>query len=230
MCGRLVIHFSPEELYKILGITMEQTIDARYNIAYGEHVIVALNENGVRKAEMMEWGLTPSWVKPPIKELNLFHARAETITEKPSFREAVKNRRCVIPISSFYDWEEKGTYKQPWNMSLPDESVMVVAGVWDEWKNPITGTVKRGWAMVTVEPNEEIERIHDRMPVVLQKEQIDIWLDSDTTLEDALSVLQTYHGDMKLIPVSREVNSVRSEGEHLIAPITDDNKEMSLFD
>lgn len=230
MCGRLAIHFTAEDLLHYFGIIPDFDLSPRYNIAYGEKIPVLLHNAGKLQGDMMEWGLIPAWAKAPTHQKIQYHARSETLAEKPAFRESFRTRRCVVPISSFYEWENKDSYKQPWNISIPDKSVMMVAAIWDEWKNPKNGKVKRGIAMVTVNPNETLATIHHRMPVVLTKEQMEIWLNPETTIEEALHSLQTYSGEMAVFPVTTELNSVRSEGKHLINKIDIPLPTISLFD
>lgn len=230
MCGRLAIHYTSEQLSTLFGIIIEEDIIARYNIGYSEQVPVIVHDGLSKSFAVMEWGLIPSWSNKVNNEKKLTHARSETILEKPSFRESVRKRRCIIPASSFFDWENKGTHKQPWNISVPEQSVLYIAGIWDRWSHPVSGNVRHTVAVITVNPNEELTFIHDRMPVLLKKEEMERWLNPETLLDDALDMLRTYTGTMKLIPVSRDVNSVKNDGEHLIKQIDVSAPKISLFD
>ena len=166
----------------------------------------------------------PAWWSKPLKELRAatFNARIETVAEKPFFRDAFKRRRCLIPLSGYYEWEYRDGPKkppQPWYFTPADGSrVLTTAGLWDEWRNKETGETIRSCTMIIAEPNKFVAEVHDRMPVLLAPEQFDAWLDGSAGKE----VLVPAPEDMlQKRPVSKRVNSSRAPKEDatLIDPV-----------
>lgn len=159
----------------------------------------------------MRWGLVPAWWKKPLKEMKMatFNARAETVTEKPMFRSAFKNR-CIISASGYYEWKTIDGEKQPYYFTAKQEPILSIAGVWHEWTNLEDGISLRSCAMLTTSPNMFAQDYHDRMPVLLRSDQIDRWLSRESGKEVLVpareEMLQTW-------PVSRRVNSSRAQDD-----------------
>jgi putative SOS response-associated peptidase YedK len=164
-------------------------------------------------------GLVPGWWKKSLKDLPAtFNARAETVAEKPMFRDAFQRRRCLIPISGYFEWVMAPDGKQPFYFTRADAAPITVAGLWDEWTNPETGAPLRSCTMIITGANDFTRKVHDRMPVILEPESFAPWLSGNTGTEflrpAANDVLQTW-------PVSRRVNSSRAPGDDptLIDPV-----------
>ena len=158
----------------------------------------------------MRWGLVPSWWSKPLKELKLatFNARAETVAEKPFFREAFKRNRCLIPVSGYYEWQDMPDGKQPWYFIARDGSpALTIAGLWDEWHDKANGETLKSCTMIITKPNDFVAEVHDRMPVLLGEKDFEPWLSGEVGLEllrpAANYLLQRW-------PVSRRVNSSRA--------------------
>ncbi len=169
-----------------------------------------------------KWGLVPSWSKEAPTSKGLINARAETITEKPSFREAFKSRRCIIPASGFYEWQKKGTgAKQPFYFYLKEKDVFGFAGLWEEWLNKLTGELLETCTIITTEANEVLKPVHDRMPVILKPENYDEWLDAKLKDTSRLQeLLKPYPAkEMSSHAVSRSVNIPDSDSAELIVPL-----------
>ncbi len=163
-----------------------------------------------RSLEELRWGLIPPWAKDASEGMRAFNARAEGIAAKPTFRKAVRERRCLLPASAYFEWQNIGEAvpvaskksaqrKQPWRFTVGNETepeLFAFAGIWDVWKNPANGEWLRSAAMITCEPNTLAEGIHNRMPVILPREAEGIWLDPKTPLPDALGLLAPYTGEM----------------------------------
>ena len=144
--------------------------------------------DGNRDFVRMRWGLVPSWWPKPLKELKAatFNARAETVADKPFFRDAFRRTRCLIPASGYYEWQNTATGKQPWYFTRADGEPMTFAGLWDEWKDKATGEVLKSCTMLITEPNDFVAEVHDRMPVVLESKDFASWLN-----DGGLNVAQT---------------------------------------
>ncbi|MBJ6726416.1 SOS response-associated peptidase [Geomesophilobacter sediminis] len=212
MCGRFTIILPPEVLAEIFGLPELPRIEARYNIAPTQEVVVIRqNAEGLRQLVTMKWGLIPSWAKDPHIGNKLINARCESVHEKPAFRQAICTRRCVIPASGFYDWTHTDK-KIPFYVSMADGSPMAFAGIWDSWKAP-DGSRLESFTILTTNANSLIAPIHDRMPVILHPAEFDLWLDRDITEPEKLTRLyQPYPSDLlRAWPVSSLVNSPRNE-------------------
>ena len=221
MCTRYVLlqqHL--RALLERLGIDVAAGFGSKYNIAPGSFIPAVRQPARAAKAELTElrWGLIPSWAKDDTGS-PLVNARAETLASKPSFRDALRARRCILPASGFYEWEHRGRAKQPWLFRRRDEQPFGLAGLWESWRAP-DGRVLETCAVITNEPNELMRPIHDRMPVMLTPEQFAPWLDPRITQPDDLaSLLHPPRAvTMTAMPVSTHVSSVRHEGPECIAP------------
>ena len=194
----------------------------RYNIAPMQIVPVVRDAASDRQISTFKWGLVPSWSKNAEIGNRMINARAETITEKPSFREAFRNRRCIIPASGFYEWQktEKGA-KQPFYFYLKEREVFGFAGLWEEWIDKESGELLETCTIITTEANEVLKPVHDRMPVILKPEDYDQWLDLKEKNTDKLQKLLVPYiaKEMDLHPVSRSVNVITTNNAELIAPI-----------
>lgn len=192
----------------------------RYNIAPTQSIAVVIND-GRNQIDFYRWGLIPSWAKDESIGNRMINARAETLAEKPSFRTALKRRRCLIPASGFYEWKKDvgGKTKTPMYIRLKGGRPFAFAGLWESWHSP-DGSEIRSCTIITGEPNQLIKGIHDRMAVVLRDEDCARWIDSkEHSPDDLLPMLTPYPADqMEAYPVSRAVNSPANQGEALIRP------------
>ena len=152
-----------------------------------------------RNVELYRWGLIPSWAKDVAIGSKMINARAETISEKPSFRNAFNRRRCLILADGFYEWKNEGNRKQPYRFKLLDERPFTFAGIWEHWQDN-TGKIIPSCAIITTTPNTVLQDYHDRMPVILNKENRWKWLDTTTTIPILQSMLQPYPDDQMAVP------------------------------
>lgn len=152
-------------------------LQPRFNICPTTTIDTVVSSDGQRKLVPMRWGLIPSWWNKPLKEMKLttFNARAETVTEKPIFRSAFRQSRCLIPASGFYEWRNTPEGKQPHYFTRRDGELMTLAGLWDEWTDRTTGEKVKSCCMVITEPNELVAGVHDRMPVILEPKDFQQW-------------------------------------------------------
>jgi putative SOS response-associated peptidase YedK len=193
------------------------SITPNYNVAPTQEVAAVVEDDDKRKLEMVHWGLIPSWAKDPAIGNKMINARAETVSEKPSFRSAFKKRRCLILADGFYEWKKTDDDKQPYHVKMEDGSPFAFAGLWETWKD---GPEIRSCTIITTEANDLMNEIHHRMPVILPPEDYDMWLDPDFEEKEALtSLLKPYPADaMEAYPVSRRVNKPSNNEPSVVEP------------
>ncbi len=224
MCGRYVLN-APEDLSERFQLRqLSIALPHSWNVAPASVLPVIIeNSDGEREARSMQWGLTPRWAKPGDKKsVAPINARAETLAEKPMFRNLIKTRRCLVPANGFYEWKNLGDHKQPYFISLPDEPLYAFAGLYDEFE-PDEGDVVASYTIITTEPNELMATLHTRMPVILHRDDEAEWLDLEVTdVAQVQRLLGPYPADeMQAVPVSRKVNNVRNDGPDLIEQLED---------
>lgn len=192
MCGRFILLTDLSVIIKSFDI-QEVACDYRpgNNISPGQEIAAIIHEDKNRLV-CYRWGLIPSWAKDSSIGNKMFNARAETIAEKPSFREAFKRRRCLIPADGFYEWQKSGKVKKPLRFSLKSGEPFGLAGLYETWISPEKKPVNT-CTIITTEPNELMRPIHDRMPVIVSKELEDFWIDPDNhNQKELLSILKPY--------------------------------------
>jgi putative SOS response-associated peptidase YedK len=169
---------------------------------------------------MMQWGLIPNWVKDPKKSMHPINAKAETLTEKPMFCGLLKNKRCLVPASGFYEWKKDGTRKIPFYIRLKESSLFAIAGLYDVWYDA-HNVAHPTYTIITTDANELVAPLHDRMPVILKQEDEKRWLAGDIPTSDEMKkILGPYPpGEMDVYPVSSRVNSPDVDDEGLIRPL-----------
>jgi len=223
MCGRFTLQIPAEMLFEVFGITEPPSfpIEPRYNIAPTQQIpVVRQYADYQSRLDSMRWGLIPTWTKETPTGPPLINARSETIAEKPSFRQAIKYRRCLIPASGFYEWRREGEKKTPLYIRLNDGAPMVFAGIWESWKGP-DGKTTDSCSILTTATNDLMEPIHDRMPVILRSSNWEQWLDRDMRDPEKLKPLyQPFPGkEIEMFLVSPMVNSVMNHSPDLVSPI-----------
>ena len=219
MCGRYSLIADIQELarqFEFDGTGFEHS--PRYNVAPTQPVLTVTNREE-RQGEFMRWGLIPSWAKDASIGSRMINARGETAAQKPSFRNALQRRRCLVLADGFYEWQKVGKGKRPMRIVLKSREPFAFAGLWESWRNPEGETV-RSCTIITTEANDLLRPIHERMPVILPRELEGFWLDCDVTDSAALSdVLAPYPDDpMEVYEVSTLVNKATNSGPDLIVP------------
>ena len=223
MCGRFAIEIPSEILVEMFGLAEPPPVLPRYNVAPTQQVpVIRESADGRNRLDHMHWGLIPSWAKDRSVGYKMINARSETITEKPSFRQAVRYRRCLVLASGFYEWRREGQAKLPHYLRIRDKSPMVFAGLWETWKSQ-EGESVESCTILTTAPNRLVEPVHDRMPVILHPDEYRTWLDRNITDPAGLSHLfLPYPADlMEMWPVSPLVNSAKNDLVQLIDRIED---------
>ena len=169
---------------------------------------------------MLKWGLIPAWAQDPAIGHKLINARSETVTEKPSFRDAFRKRRCLIPADGFYEWQRRGTNKQPYYFQMRGGSPFAMAGLWERWTNT-DGEPVETCAILTTVCNDLLRPVHERMPVILKAEDYDRWLDESVRgAEPLIPLLRPYPAaEMVAHPVSLYVNNPEHDDERCLAAV-----------
>ena len=201
---------------ELFGYADEPDFPPRYNIAPSQPVPVVIREAGQRRYLLVRWGLVPSWAKEMPQSL-LINARAETISEKPSFRGAFRHRRALMPADGFYEWKAEGKGpKQPWFIRRKDGAPFAMAALWEHWMDP-HGSELDTCAVVTTEANATLAPIHHRMPVILDGKDWDLWLDQAATEKELRALLRPAPDDLlEAIPVSTRINRAANDDPSLI--------------
>ena len=218
MCGRFAITLPDDAMARLFDAAPANDLPPvpRYNICPTQPVAVVISAGGRRRYGPMRWGFIPHWYKTPTDGPLLFNARSETIAEKPAFREAARQRRCLIPASGFFEWTKEGDTRLPWYITRADTEPMVFAGIWQSWQGP-EGARIASCAIVTAGARDEMAALHDRVPVVLRPQDWAKWLGEEG--HGAAPLMQPPPpGSLKFQRVGQGVNSNRAEGPELIEP------------
>ena len=200
----------------------ETCLAPSYNVAPTDfQPIVRLDLDGQRELTVMRWGLVPYWAKDSKIGFSTINAKSETVTTSPTFREAMKRRRCLVPAEWFYEWQKTDAKtKQPYAIALRDDSLFAFAGLWERWKDKAKDQVLETYTVLTTDPNELLEPIHNRMPVILAPKDYLRWLEPGEATHLPTDLLRPYPAEeMKAWKVGSAVENVRSNAPELIAPI-----------
>jgi putative SOS response-associated peptidase YedK len=224
MCGRFTLTQTAEVIAAAFELDEVPPFEPRYNIAPSQLVPTVLrlsqqsqNEKSVRQFQLLRWGLIPSWAKDPKMGARLINARAETVTEKPSFRSAFRHRRCLVIADGFYEWQRQERKKQPFYFRLQDGQPFAFAGLWERWQSP-EGDAVESCTILTTAANELMSPIHDRMPVILARKDYEMWLAPEVQTDDPLQqLLHPYPSEkMASYPVSTQVNNPANNSPEFI--------------
>ena len=221
MCGRYKLIFDADALAaRFAAILGDVTIAPKYNIAPGTFEPIIRNDGDARKIEAFWWGLVPHWAKDKSFGNRTVNARSETVAEKPAFRSALRYRRCLVPADGYYEWKVlPGGGKQPYLFKMASGEPFALGGLWESWTGP-DGEL-RSFCTITTAPNELCARVHDRMPVIIDPDDYDRWL--DPSMKDsvkAMAMIRTYSAEeMISYPVSLKVSSVRNQGPEVAEPL-----------
>ena len=214
------------------AVASEEDWSPRFNIAPTQPVpVIRQNpKEPVRELALMRWGLIPSWSKDSSGAARMINAKSETAATKPAFRESLKSRRCLIPADGFYEWKRDGKTKQPFCFEVGEGQLFAFAGLWDRWKEPSGNWVKT-CSILTTTANSISAPVHDRMPVILDADAYDVWLDPGMTDVGAASeLLKPFDARlMRCYPVSTRINSVANDDEACSAPVELVETQSRLF-
>lgn len=223
MCGRFSLVQDPNQLRATFAwLHLPDEMEPRYNVAPTQPVAVVPND-GRNQLDFFIWGLIPFWAKDPAIGSRMINARAETLAEKPSFKSALRQRRCLVLADGFYEWKQEPGMKTktPMRIQLKDGKPFAFAGLWERWKSP-DGTEVKSCTIITTQPNEFMSAIHNRMPVILPAEDYLRWIDPESREPGQLqSLLKPYPSDLMMAyPVSKLVNSPANDSAEVIRPLS----------
>ena len=221
MCGRFTLTDPDADLAVQFNLPEIPNLAPRYNIAPTQPVAavrVAANSS-IREMVLLRWGLIPFWAKDPSIGARMINARSETVAEKPAFRAAFKRRRCLVIADGFYEWQKQNGTKQPFFIRLHDARPFAFAGLWEIWEGPDANPVE-SCTLLTTQPNELLRVVHNRMPVILQPKDYQLWLDPEIQEPKRLQpLLKPYSAEeMEAYAVSRYVNSPDNDDPKCIDP------------
>ncbi|MFD2740877.1 SOS response-associated peptidase [Sulfitobacter aestuarii] len=221
MCGRMAITLPPDAMAQLFGAAPANNLPSvpNFNVCptYDVHVIASKPDGG-RQLRGMRWGLIPRWYRKPGDGPLLINARAETVAEKPAFRDAVRNRRALVLASGFFEWTKDGEGgRDPWYITRRDGAPLAFAALWQEWRDS-ESNLTTSCAVITTAANAPMQAIHHRMPVIVESEDVPLWLGEEgkgaaPLMRAAAPELLHWHR------VDRRVNSNRADGPELIAPL-----------
>lgn len=225
MCGRLSLTHSFSEIVALYNLTStassnEMAPPPRYNIAPTQPIMMVDQTSQGRASILVRWGLMPGWVKEPDKFTLLINARSETVSEKPSFRNAMRHRRTLVPASGFYEWRRTGKKSQPYWVRPRDGGLITIGGLMETWSGADGTEIDTG-CLLTTHANDSFSKIHHRLPVIIQPNDFNRWLDCmNSEPRDVEDLLQPVSDDfLEAIPVSDLVNKVANSGPAVQVPI-----------
>ena len=221
MCGRFTFNSKLKDIERIFVITdINCELSHSYNISPTHEVPVVIRYEDNNKLCKLHWGLVPSWAKDLSGAGKLINARIETVVEKPSFKNAFKKKRCLILADGFYEWQKTEKTKQPWYFRLPSGKPFGFAGLWEVWKNS-EGQKYNSCTILTTIASESVKHVHDRMPVILQPNTVNDWLNPDTHDIDQLKEILSDGKveNLKGYPVTNKINSPSNNDPSCIEPL-----------
>lgn len=223
MCGRYTLSSPSDDVAALFDLDGTPLLPERYNIAPTQEAAVVrqVTPAGERRLDYLRWGLIPAWAKEASIGNKLINARGETVSEKPAYKSSFKKKRCLVPTSGFYEWKAEGKLKQPFFIHRKDGKPFAFAGLWSSWKDRESGATVESFNLLTIDPNDVLRPIHDRMPVILAPEDFAAWLDPKNEDTEALQKLirPAPAEPFEAYPVSRAVNSPGNEGPGLVVPL-----------
>lgn len=224
MCGRFSLTKEEAEIEKRFNAKFySNDLVKRYNVAPSQLSLVITDEKP-RELQLFKWGLVPSWAKDPAIGHKMINARSETIFEKPSFRNLITKRRCMVISDGFYEWRSlDAKHKQPYRIALKNDELFAFAGLWDSWNDKDSGEILNTFTIITTEANKLVQPVHDRMPVILSEEHEHLWLSKVTGKKEIEELLVPIEAvKLKIYAVSDKVNSPRNDVPDIIEPIETD--------
>ena len=214
MTGRFYLIATAADIKKTFKVEHVPDLVPRYNIAPTQSSPIVVVADGVRRVDMARWGLVPSWSRDLSLGARMFEAPAEAITEKPTFREPFRAKRCLVPASGFYEWQTRGAKKLPYRIAVRGGRVFAFAGLWEKWE-PDVGDPVETFTIITTRANKLVNEVHERMPVIIAPADFQRWLSSPE--QTAAKLLVPYTGAMTIVPVSDRVNDLKEDDVGLIA-------------
>ena len=220
MCSRYMLVSPADLLAKATGMRVFPLVNPRYNAAPTQNlpVVRSAGAGAGRESAIMRWGLVPSWSREGMMTSVLINARAETVAQKPAFREAFRRRRCLVPADGFFEWKHAGRDRIPWLFEPADGEPITFAGLWETLSGGDAGTLE-SFTILTTTPNEVVAAFHNRMPVILPATARDVWLEDDAAEDALMSLLVPVSANaLRARPVNPRLNSVANDDPACIEP------------
>lgn len=223
MCGRYVLT-EPRRLSERFGLDVHvpASLKPNYNVAPTQDMPTIIRKDGKNLLKIMHWGIVPVWAKDkPRFAFSTFNARAESLLEKPMWKKIFPSKRCLVPANGFYEWQKRADGKQPYFIHSKEEEIFAFAGLYDEWVDHDTGEVFDSYTIITTSPNKLMRSIHDRMPVILEKDEEVAWLDdASQDASNLMPLLDPYAAhEMEAHEVDARVGNVRNNSKDLLIAI-----------
>lgn len=227
MCGRYTLSSAGDEIALLFDLSDIPSLPLRFNVAPTQEAaaVRVTAPGGPRHLDLLKWGLVPYWAEDPSIGNRMINARSESVADKPAYRWSFRKQRCLIATDGFYEWKKEGKLKQPFHIRRKDRQPFAFAGLWARWKpKDGSGDPLDTFTILTTDSNDLIRPLHDRMPVILDRTNFDLWLDPQVEDRDRLlPLLVPYDGSvMETVPVSRVVNSPAYDQPDCIAPLVAD--------
>lgn len=226
MCGRSSLSKQEKELEERFNATFYSEDLERYNPLPNynvapTHMHPVITNKDSEHLQYYRWGLIPFWAKDHKIGYKMINARIETILQKPSYKNAVRKRRCLVPFDGFYEWKKTPKGKKiPYRIVTTNIEIFTIAGIWETWKSP-EGEIIHSFSLITQDANKLVGKIHDRMPAILLPEQEALWVDENLSAEEAIKLIEPYPEEfMRAYTVSTRVNNVRENDKALIEEVT----------
>jgi putative SOS response-associated peptidase YedK len=220
MCGRFSLTLPVDAMGHLFGFDPESApeLAPRFNIAPSQDVAIVRRrgETSERELALVQWGFVPGWARDPASMRQPINARGETVESKPMFRDAFRQRRCLVPADGFYEWKPGAGGKQPWRIERADGAPFAFAGLWDRWQGR-DGKVIESCVILTTDANETVRPIHDRMPVILDIGRFGPWLEASPI--EASDLIEPWRGALEAFPISRRINDPSFDDAGLIEPV-----------
>ena len=218
MCGRYLITTPVEAIRQIFQVDQRPNLAPRYNVAPTQSVPIVRRGASGRELVTVRWGLVPFWAKDLKIGAKMINAKAETVAEKPAFRDGYRRKRCLVLADGFYEWKKIEGGKQPYLIRLKTAEPLAFAGLWADWKDKDSGERIESCTIITTEPNALMATIHNRMPAILPPDAYDLWLDPEAA--DGKGLLRPFpDAAMEAFAVSPRVGNVKNDDPELIEPI-----------
>ncbi len=243
MCGRYLLLSPAEAMRRLFGLDVQlPNFPPRFNVAPTDTMpVVRLGGPGARELAMLRWGLVPSWATDLSIGSRMINARGESVATKAAFRDAFRERRCLVPADGYYEWKEEDGVRQGYVIRPQSDEPFVFAGIWESWTRPRdvdtgsprdvgpAGQIVETFSIITGPALPSVANTHDRMPVVLQQPDFEAWLSRDASSDDLRRLVVPSHVDIAITPVGPRVNSVRNDDEGCLEPAEPAPRQASLF-
>jgi putative SOS response-associated peptidase YedK len=217
MCERFCLTATPAEIRKQFKIQKVPTLMPRYNIAPTQTSPIVVAKGKERELHFARWGLVPSWSRDLSLAARMINAPADALEDRAAYRTPFESQRCLVPANGFYEWQSRGTKKQPYKIALRNGGLIAFAGLWDKWA-PENGEAIETFTIITTAASRLISEVHDRMPVIIAPSDYQLWLTASP--RTAKKLLLPYASGLTIAPISERVNNIQNDDVELLIPLS----------